>query len=169
MRWRLAAIAMTPLALLAGVASAETMHFSARLTSRAEAPPIRSPAVGEIQADLDTDTRLLTYKLTYQGLSGPATAARFQGPAKAGQTAPPIVAADDVANPISGNASLTAAQVADLKKGLWYVNITTAANPDGEIRGQLKRQVDWGQAESPAGPPTGWQNMPRGPAQIGNR
>jgi hypothetical protein len=150
MRWGLAAIA--PLALIAGAASAETVHYSARLTSRAEAPPNASKAVGEIQAVLDTETRLLTYKLTYQGLTGPATAARLQGPAKSGQTAPPILSADDVSNPISGNASLTEAQVADLKKGLWYVNITTAANPDGEIRGQLKRLVDWGQAEAPAAP-----------------
>lgn len=150
MRWTLMTAAA--LALLAPAASAETVHFTARLTSRAEAPPNRSPAVGEIQADLDTGTGLLTYKLTYQGLSGPATAARLQGPAKAGQTAPPILSSDDVSNPISGNASLTQAQVADLKKGLWYVNITTSANPDGEIRGQLKRDVNWGQLDAPSTP-----------------
>ena len=32
---------------------------------------------------------------------------------------------------------LTAAQVADLMAGKWYVNIHTAANKGGEIRGQL--------------------------------
>jgi hypothetical protein len=168
MRWGLARKVIAPLALIAGAASAETVHYSARLTSRAEAPPNASKAVGEIQAVLDTDTRLLTYKLTYQGLTGPATAARFQGPAKAGQTAPPTVSADDVSNPISGNASLTEAQVADLKKGLWYVNIATATNPDGEIRGQLKRLVDWGQAEAPA-TPTPPMQMYQPSANLSNR
>jgi CHRD domain len=168
MRWGLATTVIAPLALIASAAGAETVHYSARLTSRAEAPPNASKAVGEIQAVLDTDTRLLTYKLTYQGLTGPATAARFQGPAKAGQTAPPTVSADDVSNPISGNASLTEAQVADLKKGLWYVNIATAANPDGEIRGQLKRLVDWGQAEAPA-TPTPPMQMYQPSANLSNR
>ena len=167
MRPGLAVIA-APLALIAGAASAEVVHYSARLTSRAEAPPNASKAVGEIQAVLDTETRLLTYKLTYQGLTGPATAARIHGPAKAGQTGPQVLAADDVANPISGNASLTADQVAALKKGLWYVNIATAANPDGEIRGQIKRVVDWNQAESPATPDL-HQDFYRGPASISAR
>lgn len=168
MRRRLTVIIAAPLALVAAAASADVVHYTARLTSRAEAPPIRSGAVGELQADFDTDTRLLVYKLTYQGLSGPATAARFQGPAKAGQTAPPIVSASDVSNPISGNASLTADQAAALKKGLWYVNITTAANPDGEIRGQLKRDVNWGQAEQPA-TPTPPMQMYRPPPSLSAR
>jgi hypothetical protein len=169
MRWRLAIIAVAPLALVAAAASAETLHLSARLTSKAEAPPNASRAVGEIQAVLDTDTRLLTYKLTYQGLTGPATTARFQGPAKAGQSGPQVLAADDVANPISGNASLTADQVADLKKGLWYVNIATAANPDGEIRGQIKRVVDWGQADAPVEGTSAMQPIQRQPANISAR
>ena len=33
---------------------------------------------------------------------------------------------------------LTDAQIADLNAGKWYFNIHTAANPGGEIRGQLK-------------------------------
>ena len=168
MGWRLASIVVAPLALVAAAASAETEHFSARLSSRAEAPPNASRAVGEIQADFDSDARLLTYKLTYQGLTGPATAARFQGPAKAGQTGPAIVGADDVSNPISGNMTLTEAQAADLKKGLWYVNITTATNPDGEIRGQLKRDVNWAQAESPT-EPTPQMQLYRPSPNLSNR
>jgi hypothetical protein len=39
-------------------------------------------------------------------------------------------------SPIKGTATLTAAQSADLLAGKWYVNLHTAANGGGEIRGQ---------------------------------
>jgi hypothetical protein len=40
-------------------------------------------------------------------------------------------------SPVEGKATLTAPQVADLMAGKWYANVHTAANPGGEIRGQL--------------------------------
>jgi len=41
-------------------------------------------------------------------------------------------------SPIVGQATLTPAQVDQVKQGLWYVNLHTAANPGGELRGQVK-------------------------------
>ncbi|MFI4976791.1 MAG: CHRD domain-containing protein [Caulobacterales bacterium] len=161
MKWRLVAIEVVAAVFLPATASADTLHFAARLSGLSEAPAIRSSGVGELWADLDTHSRLLTYRLTYQGLSGPATAARLQGPAKTGQTAPATVAVSDTSNPITGEAMLTAAQAADLKEGLWYVNIATTANPEGEIRGQVKLQVDADQVETPVGPPPGGYKEPR--------
>jgi hypothetical protein len=162
---RLVAVCGVLAALAAGGAAAGTMHFTTRLSGRNEAPAIRSGAVGELQADLDTTTRLLTYKLTYQGLSGPALGAQFHGPAKSGQVAPPTLDVADPANPISGEATLTPAQVADLKKGLWYVNIATDANPAGEIRGQVKFQPPAPEAQrTPM-----MLDFQRPSAQIGNR
>jgi hypothetical protein len=40
-------------------------------------------------------------------------------------------------SPTAGSTTITGAQGADLVAGLWYVNIHTAANPGGEIRGQV--------------------------------
>ena len=45
-----------------------------------------------------------------------------------------------VASPISGTATLTDAQAADLEAGKFYFNIHTAANPGGEVRGQVDKQ-----------------------------
>lgn len=71
------------------------------------------------------------------GLSGPATAAHFHGPASAGANAGVVVPFANAASPIEGQATITAAQAADLMAGRWYANIHTAANPGGEIRGQM--------------------------------
>ena len=42
-------------------------------------------------------------------------------------------------SPATGSATLTDAQAADLMAGRWYVNIHTAANRGGEIRGQVEK------------------------------
>jgi CHRD domain len=41
---------------------------------------------------------------------------------------------------MDGSATLTDAQAADLTGGKWYVNIDTAANKGGEIRGQVVKK-----------------------------
>ena len=42
-------------------------------------------------------------------------------------------------SPVEGSATLTDAQAADLMAGKYYINIHTAANPGGEIRGQVTK------------------------------
>jgi CHRD domain len=44
-----------------------------------------------------------------------------------------------VQSPIEGTATLTENQAADLLAGKWYANIHTAANPGGELRGQMMK------------------------------
>jgi hypothetical protein len=127
------------LALAVGaVAGAETLTVKAHLSGKDEAPPVAARAVGELSGEVDTDTRLFTYRVAYAGLSGPASAARFAGPAGRGKVGPPILQMSDPSSPIGGEAVLTDAQMEQIKKGLWYFTVATAANPDGEIRGQLR-------------------------------
>ena len=67
----------------------------------------------------------------------PAMAAHIHGPADPGANAPPVVPFAAATSPISGTATLTDAQAADLAAGKYYVNVHTAANRGGEIRGQI--------------------------------
>ena len=91
-----------------------------------------------VEATLDTGTKALSYQITYSGLTGPAMAGYFHGPAAPGANAPPQVPVAHPDSPTSGTASLSDAQIADLEAGRWYFNLHTAANPGGEIRGQLQ-------------------------------
>lgn len=112
--------------------------LSARLAGANEVPAINSDATGTMTANLDKQTRMLTWTINYTSLSGPATAGHFHGPAAMGQNAGVALPfAGSLASPIRGSATLTDAQVTDLVNGRWYVNLHTAANPGGEIRGQV--------------------------------
>jgi CHRD domain len=122
----------SPAAVLVGT------DVTATLGGSSEVPAVSGGGMGTFEARLDPATSLLKWTVTYSGLTGPATAAHFHGPAVAGENAPPVVPVDgNLASPIVGVTTLTAAQMSDLKAGKWYFNIHTAANSNGEIRGQL--------------------------------
>ncbi|MEH2502744.1 hypothetical protein V1290_001555 [Bradyrhizobium sp. AZCC 1578] len=122
----------------AGSASADKMK--ATLDGKSQVPPNTSTAKGTADIDYDPASKKLSWKLSYSGLSGPATAAHFHGPAEAGKNAGVAVAIPNAtSSPVEGSATLTDAQAADLVAGKYYVNIHTAANPGGEIRGQVTK------------------------------
>ena len=124
--------------LAAGSAQAASETFTASLAGDQEVPANTSAGKGTVEATLDTSTKAFNYKIAYSGLSGPATMAHFHGPAAPGANGPPIIAMSSPASPISGTATLTDKQVADLEAGKWYFNVHSMAHPGGEIRGQLK-------------------------------
>jgi hypothetical protein len=122
----------------AGPAFAEKMK--ATLDGKSETPPNASNGTGTADIDYDAASKKLTWKLTYSGLTGPATAAHFHGPAEPGKNAGVAVAIPNATtSPNEGSATLTDAQAADLLAGKYYVNVHTAANPGGEIRGQVTK------------------------------
>jgi len=133
-----ATLALATSVVFAGPAFAE--KFKATLDGKSEVPPTTSAGTGTVDVDYDPATKKLTWKLTYTGLSGPATAAHFHGPAAAGENAKPAVPITGAtSSPAEGSATLTDAQAADLAAGKLYVNVHTAANPGGEIRGQVTK------------------------------
>jgi hypothetical protein len=127
------------LALLAsGASHADLLNLGATLSGAAEVPSNTSAGMGQLQAEFDKATSTFSYTLRYSGLSGPVKAGHFHGPAEAGKNAGVALGISNAGeSPVQGRAVLTAAQAADLLAGKWYVNLHTAANPGGEVRGQV--------------------------------
>ncbi len=138
-RLNLLALAMGASIVLAGPAFAEKVALKAQLSSASEVPANTSKATGSAAITFDTASKALSWKLNYSDLSGPATMAHFHGPAEAGKNAGVAVPIPNAASGTEGTATLTDAQAADLLAGKYYVNVHTAANPGGEIRGQVTK------------------------------
>ena len=118
---------------------AATMTFKAALSGKNEVPANTTSGTGEVTATYDTATKKLTWKGSYSGLTGAATAAHFHGPAGEGKNAGVLVPISPATSPLEGSATLNDAQAKALMDGEMYVNVHTAANKGGEIRGQLKK------------------------------
>lgn len=131
-----AAVSLSGCGMMSG--SSNMVALSTQLRGANEVPPKAVAGTGTVDAVLNKDTNLLRWKLSYSGLTGPATAGHFHGPAAIGANAGVALGwPNPVASPSEGSATLTPAQAADLMDGKWYANIHTAANPGGEIRGQM--------------------------------
>lgn len=120
---------------------AATSTFKADLKAASEVPPNTTTGTGSATVTLDSATNQITWNVSFSGLSGPATAVHIHGPAPVGKNAGVLVwlstKGQPASSPLSGSAAFTPAQAADLTSGQCYVNVHTAANPGGEIRGQL--------------------------------
>ena len=124
----------------AGNVRAETLTYKVALKSASEVPANASSGSGTADVTYDTQSKKLSWKVSYSGLTGPATAAHFHGPAEPGKNAGVMIPIQNIAtSPAEGSATLTDAQAADLTAGRLYVNVHTAANPGGEIRGQVTK------------------------------
>jgi hypothetical protein len=131
------AASLTVVALAFG-AHANTISVQAKLNAKQEVP---AQVVKDTKAKgLFTGKlvgRKLTWKLTFSGLTGKATAAHIHMGAvgKAGNVAVPLCA------PCKSGAHGTTKISAAVKKALAhhkaYVNVHTARNPNGEIKGQV--------------------------------
>ena len=123
-----------------GAVRAEVVKLHANLSGSQEVPPKNTNATGTMNGTLDTATKKLTYDISYTGLSGPATMAHIHGPAAAGANAPILVPFQNATSPIAGTMTVNNATEQAIMDGKAYVNVHTAANPGGEIRGQITKQ-----------------------------
>ena len=134
-----AAVSVLSVASLAsGHTNAKTLKFSASLNVGQEIPHAKGTkagAIGHFDATLSGTT--LTWTLTFAHLSGPATAAHIHTGVK-GKSGPVLISlCGPCSSGAKGTATVTAAQVKLMKSGGLYVNVHTAKNPNGEIRGQI--------------------------------
>ncbi len=133
------------LGILAAVATAPMAHaammtYKATLNAASEVPANKTTGTGTAAINVDPATKELSWRVEYSGLTGPAAAAHIHCGGAVGHNGPvsvPLGKAPNLASPIEGSGKMTAAQLAELKAGKCYVNIHTAKNKGGEIRGQL--------------------------------
>ena len=140
MRATLVGALLTGAVLAATAASAEILHFRAKLEPPSEAPSGDRRGVGVAELILDTDSRILSWRVTYSGLSGPLIGAHFRAPPSPGSAAGATLdLAPPLTNPVVSSAHLNDIQIGDLRAGLWSVALLTAKCPRGEIRGDLEQ------------------------------
>jgi CHRD domain len=124
-----------------GAVSAASLSFKIPLTGAQSVPPVDTSGAGTANLTYDPATRMVSWDISYNGLSSAVTMAHFHGPAKQGKNAPVViwltVQGKPPTNPIKGSATLTPEQAQQFSAGEWYVNVHTESHPAGEIRGQV--------------------------------
>jgi len=119
----------TPTSLLA---------ITAELDGAAALPSNSEAATGDVTGSYDPTTHVLRFQARFLNLTGPATNAKFHGPAAFDRSGWATVAAPrPEARLVSGTALLDAEEEQDLLAGRWYFNVTTEKHPQGEIRGMV--------------------------------
>lgn len=147
MKKAIGAVALVAL-VFAGIALAaaqkDSYKVSSTLKARTEVPRpsgVPAGATGSFAGtavELANDKARVTWKLTFSHLSGKAIAAHIHlgKPGKAGPVA--LALCGPCRSGQRGSGMLTHAQFAKLEAGGAYVNVHTAKNAGGEIRGQIK-------------------------------
>ena len=112
--------------------------FESHLTGAGMLPPVQTNATGEIKVTLNAGETQATIFGEFHNLSSNQTGARIEALVGDGV----LVRDLGVVGGLNGNfASMTmdvsAAQVSQLRSGLWSAVITSVNNPAGEIRGQF--------------------------------
>ena len=119
-----------------GVGSALGADVKLTLSGANEVPPVKTSASGSGTITVEEDGAV-SGSVSATGVAG--TAAHIHEGA-AGANGPVIVplTKDGDSYKVPDGAKLTPAQLASFKAGNLYVNVHSAANPNGEIRAQMK-------------------------------
>ena len=125
----------------AGAAQAAPESFQVQLSGEQEVPAVQTKGSGTADLTYDPKTRVITWSITYSGLSSPATMAHIHGPAAAGKNAPVEIWLSKKGKPVGktmkGRATLNKKEAQQLADGDLYINVHTKKHPAGEIRGQV--------------------------------
>lgn len=126
--------AIAPLGSYSSVAAAADIKVT--LAGDQEVPPVKSTGAGTGTIIIGAD-RTVSGTVTSTGIAGTAAHIHEAAPGKNGPVIVPLTKDGDT-YAVPAGTRLTDAQFASFQAGNLYVNIHTAANPGGDIRGQLK-------------------------------
>jgi hypothetical protein len=107
-----------------------------RLTGAQEVPPVATAASGSGQITVLSD-QSITGSVKITGMVAKAAHIHEGAPGKAGPVIIPLTKTSDDTWSVPVNAKLTASQYTAYLAGNLYVNVHSAAQPAGEIRGQI--------------------------------
>lgn len=148
--------AMSVLLVPAATTEAQTVAMTSALSGANETPGVTTGAFGAANVSWDATTKTLTWIIDVWNMPSGTTAAHFHvgGPGVAGPTVINITVPPQISNDfrLTGSATCTNLIVRgdqgirscedfeqSLLGGQTYINIHSASNPGGEIRGQVVR------------------------------
>jgi len=123
------------------VATDQMYTVSGNASGGQEAPAVATTATGTLSGSYNATRNMLTYNISWTGLSGNISVAHFHGPALSGVTAGPIhditIGTNGITGTTSGTITIADSTETHLLAGRLYYNLHTVLNPNGEIRGQV--------------------------------
>jgi hypothetical protein len=141
----------------------QLVYLKGILQASQQVPTNASTAKGTVIVKYNSVTKVLELVGDYQNLTGGSiNASHIHGPAAAGANAPVLFNLTNTggtSGTLTGTATLTAPQEADLLAGNYYVNTHTTTYPGGEIRAQLTTATS-GQTYYFTGTLQGTQSVP---------
>ncbi len=117
------------------------MQVSGTLSGSQEVPAVTASGTGTVTGTYTPSTKVLSYNITYSGLTGAPTGAHLHyGNAKHATAAPTVPFSNlptTASGTFSGTVTLNAMQADSLTAGRIYANIHTSTNAGGEVRANL--------------------------------
>lgn len=137
----LAAVSLTALAACSSMGEKMGMmhmqHHGVALSGAQEVPPVTTSASGTAMITVAADGAV-SGSVKTSGVMGTMAHIHMGAAGANGGVIVPLTKVDDNTWGVPAGAKLSAEQMAAYKAGNLYVNVHSAANKGGEIRGQLK-------------------------------
>ena len=137
-RLNLAAVTLFAGILAAGTGIAMAGEISTTLTGDQEVPPVQTSASGKGTIKVEDD-KSVKGTITTSDIKGTGAHIHEAAPGKNGPDIISLKKTGDNEWSVPDGSKLSDAQYDAFKAGNLYINVHSEANPNGEIRGQLKR------------------------------
>ena len=136
-RTLLAMIGVMAILVAMGVGVASAVDVKVTLSGSLEVPPVTTSATGSGTITVAAD-QSISGKITTTGVKGTAAHIHVAAPGTNGPVIVPLTKDGDNGWAVGPGAKLQDAHYQAFKDGNLYVNVHSAAQPNGEIRGQIK-------------------------------